>query len=111
MPVHVPRLPSTNGARPPNTDLSADSELVRTYVESLVDDTGVDEYLSTLVRWNGTCIYQEVTKCAWREVPVAYIYTNADMTVTIDLPEIHGGKDRGGRPESEDGRAGHRPLS
>ncbi|KAI0834694.1 Alpha/beta hydrolase fold-1 [Hypoxylon sp. FL0890] len=34
--VHAPRLPSTNGTRPPNADLFTDSLLVRSYVESLV---------------------------------------------------------------------------
>ncbi|KAI1169051.1 alpha/beta-hydrolase [Nemania serpens] len=34
--VHLPRLPSTNGMRPPNADLFTDSLLVRNYVESLV---------------------------------------------------------------------------
>ncbi|KAI1108507.1 alpha/beta-hydrolase [Nemania sp. NC0429] len=34
--VHLPRLPSTNGIRPPNADLLTDSLLVRNYVESLV---------------------------------------------------------------------------
>ncbi|KAI0438672.1 alpha/beta-hydrolase [Xylaria telfairii] len=34
--VHVPRLPSTNGSRPPNADLVTDSLLVRSYVESLI---------------------------------------------------------------------------
>ncbi|RYO81822.1 hypothetical protein DL764_009710 [Monosporascus ibericus] len=177
--VHVPRLPSMNEARPPNTDLSTDTDLIHSYVESLVD-TGrtvvaimhsyggqvgthglsglglasrserglpggvskliymcafampegssmvgkvkkfghehllpiafdfagddscltrdpktllvgegveaaeVDAYVSSLVRWNGKCMYQEVEKCAWREIPVAYIYTTADMTVPLD---------------------------
>ncbi|KAL4783182.1 alpha/beta-hydrolase [Aspergillus varians] len=35
--VHIPRLPSMNGARPPNADLETDSDLIRTYVESLVE--------------------------------------------------------------------------
>ncbi|KAI1822085.1 Alpha/beta hydrolase fold-1 [Xylaria intraflava] len=34
--VHLPRLPSVNGARPPNADLSTDTLLIRSYVESLV---------------------------------------------------------------------------
>ncbi|TVY94516.1 hypothetical protein LAWI1_G000115 [Lachnellula willkommii] len=34
--VHCPRLPSTNQSRPPNADLYTDSELVRSYVSSLV---------------------------------------------------------------------------
>ncbi|KAI0122033.1 alpha/beta-hydrolase [Daldinia grandis] len=35
--VHVPRLPSMNGSRPPNADLATDSELVRSYATSLVE--------------------------------------------------------------------------
>ncbi|KAL4938410.1 hypothetical protein BDV06DRAFT_231902 [Aspergillus oleicola] len=35
--VHVPRLPSVNGARPPNADLFTDSAFIRSYVESRVD--------------------------------------------------------------------------
>ncbi|KAK7742226.1 hypothetical protein SLS62_010777, partial [Diatrype stigma] len=34
--VHVPRLPSCNEMRPPNADLSSDTALIRSYVESLV---------------------------------------------------------------------------
>ncbi|KAI1436486.1 alpha/beta-hydrolase [Xylaria sp. CBS 124048] len=34
--VHLPRLPSVNGARPPNAGLADDCRLVRSYVESLV---------------------------------------------------------------------------
>ncbi|PLB44951.1 alpha/beta-hydrolase [Aspergillus steynii IBT 23096] len=34
--VHVPRLLSMNGTRPPNAGLEEDSDLIRTYVESLV---------------------------------------------------------------------------
>lgn len=35
--VHVPRLLSMNGARPPNADLYSDTALIRTYVEALVE--------------------------------------------------------------------------
>ncbi|KAI1082008.1 Alpha/beta hydrolase fold-1 [Whalleya microplaca] len=174
--VHLPRLPSTNGSRPPNADLSSDSLLVRSYVESLVragrtvvaimhsydgqvganslyglgldarrdqclrggvshliylcgyavpegiimmdkvkehnnmslvplvfdfaedgtclfrdpkgllvgpgpDDKAIDEYVATFVRWNGKCMYQPSQFAAWREIPVAYIYTTLDTTV------------------------------
>ncbi|PLB54709.1 alpha/beta-hydrolase [Aspergillus steynii IBT 23096] len=34
--VHVPRLLSVNGARPPNASLEEDSDMIRNYVESLV---------------------------------------------------------------------------
>ncbi|KAL4917131.1 alpha/beta-hydrolase [Aspergillus aurantiobrunneus] len=34
--VHVPRLLSVNGARPPNANLHSDTALIRTYAESLI---------------------------------------------------------------------------
>ena len=177
--VHVPRLPSTNEARPPNADLATDTALIRGYLESLVDagrtviaimhsyggqvgtnalyglglnnrsqrglsggvvhlvymcafamseggsmvnqvhefghehlvllaidfaednscvnrdpkgllvgpgieDSEAETYVSSLVRWNGTSMCQPVTHCAWREMPVTYIYTSQDMTVPLD---------------------------
>ena len=173
--VHVPRLPSMNEARPPNTDLATDTALIRAYVESLIDagrtvitimhsyggqvgtnalhglgprthqlggvahliymcafalpeggsmvskvkefghehllplafdfaddvscvsrdpktllvGPGVDDaemeiYLSSLVRWNGKSIYQTIEHCAWREIPVTYVYTSQDMTIPLD---------------------------
>ena len=177
--VHVPRLPSMNEARPPNTDLTTDTAMIRGYVESLVDaghtviaimhsyggqvgtnalyglglkdrtqhgksggvinliymcafalpeggsmvgkvkefghehllplafdfadddscvnrdpktlligpnveDVEAEAYVSSLVRWNGKSMYQAITHCAWREIPVTYIYTSQDMTVPLD---------------------------
>lgn len=179
--VHVPRLPSTNEARPPNADLATDTTMIRGYVESLVDagrpiiaimhsyggqvgtnalyglglndrtqregnksggvvhliymcafalpeggsmagkveefghehllppalefaddgscvnhdpktlliGPGIDEveadaYVSSLVRWNGKSLYQAVTHCAWREIPVTYIYASQDMTLPLE---------------------------
>ncbi|KAK0724015.1 Alpha/beta hydrolase family-domain-containing protein [Apiosordaria backusii] len=35
--VHCPRLTSVNGARPPNSSLATDSELLRSYISSLVE--------------------------------------------------------------------------
>ncbi|CEN59805.1 hypothetical protein ASPCAL02249 [Aspergillus calidoustus] len=35
--VHVPRLVTMNGSRPPNADLYTDSALIRSYVESLAE--------------------------------------------------------------------------
>ena len=29
-------------------------------------------------------MYQAITHCAWREIPVTYIYTKEDMTVPLD---------------------------
>ena len=179
--VHVPRLPSMNEARPPNTDLVTDSATIRAYVESLVDagryviaimhsyggqvgtnalhglglgsrmqrgegltggvthliymcafalpeggsmvgkvkefghehllplafdfaaddscvnrdpkslligpgveDGEAESYVGSLVRWNGKSMYQAVEHCAWKQIPVTYIYTSRDMTVPLD---------------------------
>ena len=49
-----------------------------------VDDAAVETYVSSLVRWNGKSMYQAVEHCAWREIPVTYIYTSQDMTVPLD---------------------------
>ncbi|KAE8395049.1 Alpha/beta hydrolase fold-1 [Aspergillus alliaceus] len=35
--VHVPHLPSINRAKPPSANLTTDTDLIRTYVESLAD--------------------------------------------------------------------------
>ena len=44
-----------------------------------------DAYVATFVRWNGRCMYQGIAgPCAWREIPAAYVYTAADMTVPLD---------------------------
>jgi hypothetical protein len=44
----------------------------------------LDEYIGSLVRWNGKCMYQPVSSCARREIPVSCVYTLEDMTVPID---------------------------
>lgn len=49
-----------------------------------VEDIEADAYTSSLVRWNGKSMYQEVTQCAWRDIPTSYIYTSQDMTVPLD---------------------------
>ncbi|KAI3337570.1 alpha/beta-hydrolase [Xylariaceae sp. AK1471] len=48
------------------------------------EDAEIDKYLETLVRWNGKCMYQATKHAAWREIPVSFIYTTADMTVPFD---------------------------
>lgn len=63
------------------------------------DEQELETYLSTLVRWNGQGMYDSVSNCAWREIPVTYVYTIGDMTVPLDyqksmvaLLEEHGQK-------------------
>lgn len=181
--VHVPRLPSNNGKRPPNADLADDTALIRSYASSLIragrhvlviahsyggqvcsnslyglglearsaqglkggisqliyltagamvegksmmtwvekfghldlmpvafsfadneDGSGiirdarlafvgaypeemeaeVDEYVKTLVYFNGKSMHDTIDHAAWREVPVAYIFTKNDMTLPLD---------------------------
>lgn len=48
------------------------------------DEAEVQAYLDSLVLWNGQCMYDSITKTAWRDIPVAYIHTTADMTVPHD---------------------------
>ncbi|VUC28998.1 unnamed protein product [Clonostachys rosea] len=48
------------------------------------DDVEVENYLNSLVLWNGQCMYDKIEHCAWREIPVTYIYTLNDMTTPID---------------------------
>lgn len=176
--VHVPRLPSCNEMRPPNADLSSDTALIRSYVESPVragrtivaighsyggqvcsnalyglgvearssrglrrgvshliymvgyalpeglstldrfkefgnmenmplvfdmaedqtavprdprmlfglrgsgvDDAEAEDYVKTLCRWHGKAMFQPLEHAAWREIPVAYIYTTSDVSI------------------------------
>ncbi|KAI0407965.1 alpha/beta-hydrolase [Xylaria palmicola] len=51
--------------------------------DAKLDDAEIDKYLATFVRWNGNCMYQATQHAAWREIPVTFIYTTADMTVPI----------------------------
>lgn len=44
----------------------------------------VDEFLATLVRWNGKCMYLPSRHAAWREIPVGYVYSTNDMTVPFN---------------------------
>lgn len=41
----------------------------------------LEKYVGTFVHWNGRVMYEPLEHCAWREIPVAYVYTTADMTV------------------------------
>lgn len=186
--VHVPRLPSNNGTRPPNADLADDTALIRSYASSLVragrhvlviahsyggqvcsnslyglglearskqglkggvsqliymtagamvegksmitwvekfgnmdlmpivfsfadneDGSGiirdaklafvgpypeemeaeVNEYVETLVYFNGKSMHDPIDHAAWREIPVAYIYTKNDMSLPLDYQKAY----------------------
>lgn len=71
----------------------------------------VDEYLATLVRWNGKAMYLPIKHAAWREIPVGYIYSNADMTVPFDYQKSFvEAMEKAGRPvETVELSTGHCP--
>ncbi|TVY30662.1 hypothetical protein LHYA1_G001154 [Lachnellula hyalina] len=51
------------------------------------DDEEVDPYLATLVRWNGKCMHDSITHCAWRHIPVTYLSTTQDFTIPVHYQE------------------------
>ncbi|KAJ5290833.1 hypothetical protein N7478_000084 [Penicillium angulare] len=48
-----------------------------------LSDEELENYVAALGRWNGKGLYQAVKNCAWREIPMAYIHTQTDMTTPI----------------------------
>ncbi|GAM83645.1 hypothetical protein ANO11243_016330 [Dothideomycetidae sp. 11243] len=76
-----------------------------------LEEKEVEEYLRTLVVWNGKCMYQGIERCAWREVPVTYIYTARDMTVPLDYQKdmVEKIKAEGVEVDTVELEAGHCP--
>lgn len=72
-----------------------------------------DEYIETLRRWNGSCMYQPLTteRAAWRDTPVTYIYTTGDMTVPLDYQKVFvkGMKEAGVQVQCVSLETGHCP--
>ncbi|KAI1283556.1 alpha/beta-hydrolase [Xylaria sp. FL0933] len=167
--VHVPELPTLNGARPPTSSLNEDTKFIRSYVGGILDqghsviaimhsyggqvgtnalagmgiesraarglkggvchliymtafalpentssidkvtemghlgliplvydiaedmitdnEHEVEEFLANLKIWNGNAMYQKIERCAWREIPVTYIYTSKDTCVPLEYQE------------------------
>ncbi|KNG81110.1 hypothetical protein ANOM_010399 [Aspergillus nomiae NRRL 13137] len=188
--VHVPRLLTMNGVRPPNADLYSDSDYIRSYVESLVEagrevvmfmhsyggvgrpggvvlliylsafavtennsmmsvvrrfghedlmplafdiaedystasrdpkkliigpgrsDEETDAYVAAMQRWNGKAMYQNAERCAWREIPVAYIYATEDMNVPMDYQKwfVEKMREEGREVETVEIETGHCPT-
>jgi pimeloyl-ACP methyl ester carboxylesterase len=71
----------------------------------------VDRYLATLVRWNGKAMYQPIKHAAWREIPVAYIYSTSDMTVPLDYQKsfVEGMEKEGRQVQTFELATGHCP--
>jgi pimeloyl-ACP methyl ester carboxylesterase len=204
--VHVPALPSMNGARPPTADLATDTAFIRSYVEKLADagrtviaimhsyggqvatnaltslgleirakrglkggvahlvymcafaltegvsmidkvkefghehllplafdfaddgtvlnrdpkmlligpgveDVEAEAYVSSLRVWNGATMSQPLKECAWREIPVTYIYTTQDMTTPFDYQKsmVEKMRDEGQEVDTVELETGHSP--
>lgn len=67
-----------------NTVLNRDPKTLLIGDAPGVDEAEIDNYVNSLVLWNGTTMYQELSHCAWKEIPVTYIYATKDMTVPLD---------------------------
>jgi pimeloyl-ACP methyl ester carboxylesterase len=59
----------------------------KTFIVGEGDEQEVVEYVGRFVRWNGQCMYDKIERCAWRDIPVAYIYTLKDITVPLRYQE------------------------
>ncbi|KAI1396870.1 alpha/beta-hydrolase [Hypoxylon fuscum] len=97
-------------------DIAEDGSCVSRDFKTLVvgpgrDDVETEAYIKTLVRWNGNCMYQPIEHCAWREIPVAYIYTTADMTVPFDYQKnfVEGMEKAGVKVQTFEIATGHCP--
>ncbi|RYO84051.1 hypothetical protein DL766_008226 [Monosporascus sp. MC13-8B] len=75
------------------------------------DDADVEAYLKTPARWNGKCMYQATEHAAWCEIPLAYIYTTADMTVPLDYQRnlVEGLEKAGRKVQTFELATGHCP--
>lgn len=75
------------------------------------EEKEVEEYVNSMIRWNGKCMYQEIEYCAWREIPVSYIYTTQDMTVPLDYQKsmVEGMRKAGREVQTYELEAGHCP--
>lgn len=78
-----------------------------------LDEQEVREYGEKMVsvRWNGDCMYQGIERCAWREIPVAYVYCRKDTCVPLDYQKsvVEGLYSEGVEAQVEELDTGHCP--
>lgn len=66
-------------------DIPEDSSCVSRDPKTLLvgpglSDEDMEEYLGCWERFNAKALYQPLTHCSWREIPITYIFTTNDMT-------------------------------
>lgn len=81
------------------------------FVDPGVNDSDAETYLNTLIRWNLKCLYQRIKHAAWREIPVKYIYTTADMMVPLHYQQnvVEGVEKAGVKVQTFELSTGHCP--
>ncbi|KAI1874106.1 uncharacterized protein JN550_002685 [Neoarthrinium moseri] len=75
------------------------------------DNAEIEAYISAMVQYNGRCMYQPSDHAAWWEIPVSYIYTSADMTVSLNYQQnfVQGLKKEGREVQTFELATGHCP--
>lgn len=72
----------------PSIENNDDPQIMSLVGPSTVTEDEVDRYLATLVPWSQKRMCLPIKHAAWREIPVAYIYTTADMMVPFEYQKI-----------------------
>lgn len=57
-------------------------------INNVSDDSQAAAYISTLVPWNIKAMQQPLSHCAWKEIPVTYIHTINDKTVSFASQQL-----------------------
>ncbi|KAI0384038.1 Alpha/beta hydrolase fold-1 [Hypomontagnella monticulosa] len=52
-------------------------------INGVKDDAEAAAYISTLMPWSAKCMTQPLSHCAWKEIPVTYIHTTDDKTLSL----------------------------
>lgn len=95
------------------TVLSRDPKTLLIGLDSGPSDNEVGEYLSTLVPWNGQCMYDQTKlhRAAWRDIPITYLRTTKDMTMPVESQDwvIQGMRDEGVTVRTASLETGHCP--
>lgn len=81
------------------------------FVDPGVSESDAEVYLDTLVRWNFICVKQRIEHAAWREIPVKYIFTTADMMVPLHYQQsvVEGIEKAGVKVDTFELNIGHCP--
>lgn len=110
---HMELIPVAINFDDDKTCVSADPKTLLIGADSGLPDAEIEEYISTLVRWNGDCMYMPLTtpREPWRDIPVTYIFTTKDMTLPFDYQKcfVDGMRENGVEVQTTTLETGHCP--